>query len=125
MSVYSPFNTQSKGILLPKDAFVVIVRTDWNAEIIDELERAAKRILDEHKVGYKIISVPGAFEIPFTVKHIHQHHTEKKIHAFITLGCVIKGDTPHFDYVCQSVTQGVTQLNLMLDRPVKIGRAHV
>ena len=121
MSVHSPFNTQTKGILLPKDAFVVIVRTDWNAEIIDELERGAKRILDEHKVGYKIISVPGAFEIPFAVKHIYQHHTEMKIHAFITLGCVIKGDTPHFDYVCKAVTNGVLQLNMSLPVPTIFG----
>jgi 6,7-dimethyl-8-ribityllumazine synthase len=64
--------------------------------------------------------VPGAFEIPFAVKN---HYAYSKVipDAYITLGTVIKGDTPHFEYVCNAVTDGVLQLNLSLDVPVIFG----
>ena len=70
---------------------------------------------------FRSIVVPGAVEIPFAIKQRALDVRNGKPDAIIALGCVIKGDTPHFDYVCQSVTQGVTQLNLMLDRPVIFG----
>ncbi len=121
MSLHSPFHNLTEGILLPKGAFVVIVKTEWNAPIINELEIGCKRILDDYAVTHEIITVPGAFEIPFAVKHFHQKQITKKIHAFITLGCIIKGDTPHFDYVCKAVSDGVLQLNMTLPVPTIFG----
>ena len=111
------------GIRLPMGACVVIVRTEWNAAIIDKLEEGSKKILDANKVIYKIIIVPGAFEIPFAVKTYWDKHKDKKDKpfAFITLGCVLRGDTPHFDYVCKAVTDGVVQLNLSLPVPTIFG----
>jgi 6,7-dimethyl-8-ribityllumazine synthase len=67
------------------------------------------------------ITVPGAIEIPFAIKAFYEGNTELKADVFITLGCVIQGDTPHFEYVCRSVTDGVTQLNLSLNVPVIFG----
>lgn len=102
-------------------ACIVLVRTDWNASIVDELEAGARRILQQYGIDKVItLSVPGAVEIPFAVKQYAKMGTPY-CDAFITLGCVIRGDTPHFDYVCQSVTMGVTQLNLSLDVPVIFG----
>ncbi|MFN4284683.1 MAG: 6,7-dimethyl-8-ribityllumazine synthase [Lacibacter sp.] len=102
-------------------ACVVLVRTDWNAAIVNELEAGARRILHQYGVGQVItVRVPGAVEIPFAVKQYAQKG-QPRADAFITLGCVIRGDTPHFEYVCQSVTQGVTQLNIQLDVPVIFG----
>jgi 6,7-dimethyl-8-ribityllumazine synthase len=110
----------NKGIPVIKDAFVVIVKTEWNAAIINNLEAGVKKILKANKVSYKTLTVPGAFEIPFTVKN-HYTYCSTPPDAYITLGTVIRGDTPHFDYVCKAITDGVLQLNLSLDVPVIFG----
>lgn len=111
------------GIRLPTDACVVIVRTEWNAATVDKLEAGCLKVLKENKVHHKVITVPGAFEIPFTIKKYWDLHKykEDKPHAFIALGCVLRGDTPHFEYVCKAVTEGVTQLNLSLPVPSIFG----
>lgn len=110
----------NKGIPSIKDAFVVIVKTEWNAAIINKLEAGVKKVLKENNISSKTITVPGAFEIPFAVK---QHYAYSKVlpDAYISLGTIIRGDTPHFDYVCKAVTDGVLQLNLSLDVPVIFG----
>ncbi|MDB5209190.1 MAG: 6,7-dimethyl-8-ribityllumazine synthase [Sediminibacterium sp.] len=110
----------NKGIPAVKDAFVVIIKTEWNAHIINKLEAGAKKILKANNIGSKTLTVPGAFEIPFTVKN-HYAYTPTLPDAYIVLGTVIRGDTPHFDYVCKAVTDGVVQLNLSLDVPVIFG----
>ena len=110
----------NKGIPVIKDAFVVIVKTEWNAAIINKLEAGVKKILKANKVRCKTLTVPGAFEIPFTVKN-HYTYCSTPPDAYITLGTVIRGDTPHFDYVCKAITDGVLQLNLSLDVPVIFG----
>jgi 6,7-dimethyl-8-ribityllumazine synthase len=111
------FNTE--GIQLPKDAFVVIVKTAWNAAQVDELTKAAVQTLKSKSVDYEVIEVPGAFEIPFAIQNCW--NKGKKPHAFIALGCVIRGGTPHFEYVCRAVTDGISQLNLMLPVPTIFG----
>ena len=111
---------QIEGILNVTDAFVVLVKTEWNAAIVDTLEQGAIDILQKHHIAYTTLIVPGAVELPFAVQY-YWHHAAKKPTAFITLGCVIRGDTPHFDYVCQSVTVGVTQLNISLPVPTIFG----
>ena len=108
-----------EGIRKLKDALVILVKTEWNAAIVDELEAGCKRILDLYDIKFKTLVVPGAVEISFAVKQAYEH--SKKIKAFITLGCVVRGDTPHFEYVCKSVTDGVTALNLSLPVPVIFG----
>ena len=113
---------QSTGIPA-KDACIVLVKTEWNHAITDELEKGARRILEAAGVK-KIITytVPGAVEIPFTIKATWDHSKKKnRPDAFIALGCVIRGGTPHFEYVCKVVTEGVTQLNLQLPVPVIFG----
>ena len=102
-----------------KDVLVVLVKTEWNAAIVDELERGAVRVLQDYQLTTKTITVPGAVEIPFTIQQSWANdHTAS---AFIALGCVVRGGTPHFEYVCQSVTNGITQLNLALPVPVIFG----
>ena len=109
--------------ILKKNACVVIVRTEWNAEIVDELEAGCVRQLKEKGLlNIKVINVPGAFEIAFAVKSYWEQAKKKnKPAAFIALGCVLRGDTPHFDYVCRAVTDGVVQLNLLLPVPTIFG----
>lgn len=109
--------------ILKKDACVVLVKTEWNAVVVDELESGCQ--LELEKLGVKKIihiTVPGAFEIPFAIRNYWENAGKKKRpDAFVALGCVIRGDTPHFEYVCKAVTDGVVQLNLMLPVPVIFG----
>lgn len=123
MSANSNSLLNTTGIQLPKGACVVIVRTEWNPAIVDALEAGCKKILDANKVAYKVLNVPGAFEIPFGVKRYWEQYKYKddKPHAFVALGCVLRGDTPHFDYVCKGVTDGIVQLNLTLPVPTIFG----
>jgi 6,7-dimethyl-8-ribityllumazine synthase len=103
---------------------VIIVRTQWNPDLIDELERGCVETLQSNGFNeIKVISVPGAVEIPFAVNQCWNayKYRDDKPGAFITLACVIKGDTPHFDYVCNMVSNGVTTLNLSLPVPTIFG----
>ncbi len=109
-----------KGIPSTKDAFVVIVKTEWNAHIVNKLEAGAKKSLKAQGAKFKVVTVPGAFEIAFAIK-AYQENAEQKADAFIALGTVIRGDTPHFDYVCKAVTDGVVSLNMLLDVPTIFG----
>ena len=124
MADISKSNLKNTTGILPKDACIVLVRTEWNAAIVDELERGSINKLKELGVK-KLISVtaPGAVEIPFTIKNYWESSKKKKKRpdAFIALGCVIRGGTPHFDYVCKAVTEGIVQLNLMLPVPSIFG----
>lgn len=109
--------------ILNKDACVVIVRTEWNQAIVGELEKGCIRTLEAAGIHqHPVITVPGAFEIPFAIKRYYETQTGNKAPAaFIALGCVLRGDTPHFEYVCNAVTDGVVQLNLQLPVPVIFG----
>lgn len=108
-----------EGIQNIKDALVVLVKTEWNSAVVDELESGCRRILSKQSVAAKTIVVPGAVEISFAINQCAKAYPNAT--AFIALGCVIKGDTPHFEYVCLSVVQGITQLNLTLKVPVIFG----
>ena len=89
---------------------------------MDELQRGVSAICEEHGIRIlQTLTVPGAVEIPFAVNAWHTNKHRDKPEAYIALGCVIKGDTPHFEYVCQSVTQGITLLNTQLNVPVIFG----
>ena len=78
------------------------------------LENAKKKIPKEYKI--KIMNVPGVFEIPVIIsKNI------KKYNAFIALGCVIKGQTPHFDFISQSATDAIMKLSISSKKPIGNG----
>ncbi|MBV9961642.1 MAG: 6,7-dimethyl-8-ribityllumazine synthase [Parafilimonas sp.] len=112
--------TLHKGIPQIKDAFVIIVKTEWNKHIVDELEKGAINTLKQQNIPCKTLIVPGAVEIPFAVK-AYAENSKQKADAFIAFGCVIKGDTPHFDYVCKAVTDGIVSLNMILNTPTIFG----
>lgn len=108
--------------ILQKDACIVIIRTEWNTAIVDKLEEGCVKILQQYSMkNYKIINVPGAFEIPFGIQSFWDNCKLEKPQAFIALGCVVRGDTPHFDYICKAVTDGILQLNLTLPVPSIFG----
>jgi 6,7-dimethyl-8-ribityllumazine synthase len=110
--------------ILNTNACIVIVRTEWNATVVDELEKGCLNVLRREGItNIHIITVPGAFEIPFGIKAYWDANKYKddRPSAFIALGCVLRGDTPHFDYVCNAVTDGVVQLNLSMPVPTIFG----
>ncbi len=110
--------------VLSKDACIVIVHTEWNADIVSKLLEGCIRTLKSYGMhNYKIITVPGAFEISFAIKSFWETYQNKfeKPQVFIALGCVLRGDTPHFDYVCKAVTDGVVHLNFSLPVPTIFG----
>lgn len=101
---------------------VAIVAARWNAHINDRLTEGALTVfrnegfdMDE---DVKVFHVPGAVELTFAASQLIE---SSLFDAVIVFGTVIRGDTPHFDYVCQSVTQGVSALNADCDIPVIFG----
>lgn len=100
---------------------VAIVVAEWNEEITEALYGGAAACLAAHGVKKKNIirkNVPGSFELPLGALWMAR---EKGIDAVICLGCVIQGDTPHFDYICQAVAYGVTEAGLKTNKPVAFG----
>ncbi|GAB3027247.1 6,7-dimethyl-8-ribityllumazine synthase [Niabella terrae] len=109
--------------IFKQDAFIVLVKTEWNASITDELERGCLEELQARNARVETLVVPGSVEIPFAIKRhwSKAHQLLDEPHAYIALGCVIQGDTPHFDYVCRMVADGITQLNMKLPVPTIFG----
>jgi 6,7-dimethyl-8-ribityllumazine synthase len=105
------------------NARVAIVYTEWNENIINELVAGCKKILSAcNAVITHSIIVPGAFELPFACKQVFDKAADNnKPEAIIAFGTVIRGGTPHFDYVCNAVTEGITLLNVTLPVPVIFG----
>ncbi len=103
---------------------VAVVYTEWNEKIVTELCAGCEAVCAELQavVTHKL-AVPGSFELPFACNHLwRQTQGEPDApEAIIAFGAVIRGGTPHFDYVCQAVTQGITQLNTDLSVPVIFG----
>jgi len=100
---------------------VGIVVSHWNEEITGALLEGALNTLKKHGVVQENIlvrTVPGSFELPYGARIVAEQFTP---HAVICLGCVIQGETKHFDYICQGVTKGITELNLDYDIPFIFG----
>jgi 6,7-dimethyl-8-ribityllumazine synthase len=98
-----------------------IVISDWNREVTWLLLDGAIRTLTKHGAKDKNIiirHVPGSFELTLGAQFLAEYDD---LDAVICLGCVIQGDTPHFTYICQGVTQGITQLNLDYNIPFIFG----
>jgi 6,7-dimethyl-8-ribityllumazine synthase len=100
---------------------VGFVVSEWNQAITEKLLEGACNTLERHGVKAENIHVervPGSFELTFGARQLAEH---RELDVVIALGCVIRGDTPHFDYVCSGVTQGLTSLNLQYDIPFIFG----
>lgn len=98
-----------------------IVVAEWNSEITGALLQGAKEALFQNGVSEKhihTIHVPGSFELTAGAKFIASRH---KLDAVICLGCVIQGETRHFEFICQAVAQGLTNLSIMGNIPFIFG----
>jgi 6,7-dimethyl-8-ribityllumazine synthase len=100
---------------------VAIVVAEWNEDITGALYEGAYQSLLEHGIKKQNIirkNVPGTFELTLGSLWIAE---QKDVQAVIALGCVIQGDTPHFDYICQAVAYGITEANIKTKKPVIFG----
>lgn len=98
-----------------------IVVSDWNEEITGALLRGAvSRLRQAGAIDHNIIisHVPGSFEIPLGAQLLAENHNPDGV---ICLGCVIQGETRHFDYICMGVTRGIADLNLKYNKPFIFG----
>jgi 6,7-dimethyl-8-ribityllumazine synthase len=98
-----------------------IVVSDWNNEVTWALLKGAVSTLKKHGVSEEDIvirHVPGSFELTLGAQFLAEYDD---LDGIICLGCVIQGETPHFTYICQGVTQGITQLNMEYNIPFIFG----
>ena len=107
-------NTKS----IARGAKVTLVVAKWNKEITDGLKKGAIDTLLQigmFERNINVVEVPGSFELPFGAKQVIAN---QEVDAVICIGSIIKGETSHFDYVCQGVTYGIQKLNIEGDVPV-------
>lgn len=104
-----------------QDMKIGIVVSEWNENITNALLDGAYNTLIKHGVKEENIIidyVPGSFELVFGAKYLVE---QKELDAVIALGCVVRGGTPHFEYVCNGVTNGMADLNRTYDIPFIFG----
>ncbi len=102
---------------LPK-ARVAIISSSWHLDICNDLIAGAQRALKAASISkIEVTYVPGSFEIPLAA----QLAFEQGVDAVVAVGLVLEGETPHFDYVCQGVTQGVMDVSLKFSAPIGFG----
>jgi 6,7-dimethyl-8-ribityllumazine synthase len=98
-----------------------VVAARYNDFIVDRLVAGAMEALKQHGASdtdLSLVRVPGAFELPFAAQCVAR---SSGVHAIVALGCVIRGATPHFEYVSAACVQGLTQVALRADLPVALG----
>ncbi|MFO0675691.1 MAG: 6,7-dimethyl-8-ribityllumazine synthase [Polyangiaceae bacterium] len=109
------------NLVVPKGARFAIVASRFNAFIVDRLVDGAIDALVRHGAEAKnvtVVRVPGAWETPLVVSRLAK---SKKVDAIVALGAVIRGSTPHFDYVASEVSKGVAQVSMSTGVPVTFG----
>jgi len=116
LSVYDPENVSDASEM----SFGIVV-SDWNREVTWSLLKGAVNTLKKHGAtddNIIVKHVPGSFELTLGAQFLAEYDD---LDAVICLGCVIQGETPHFTYICQGVTQGITQLNMEYNIPFVFG----
>jgi 6,7-dimethyl-8-ribityllumazine synthase len=106
---------------LPADARIGVIAARWNEDIVDELMDGCLRRLGELEISgtqVEIHRVPGAFEIPVAARLLAR---TGRFNAIICLGCVIRGETPHFDYIAGEAARGLQQVAIVEAMPIIFG----
>lgn len=113
LSEYKPLN-----ITNAEEFSIGIVFSEWNSFVTHNLRDAALEILEKEGIkreNIKVYEVPGAFELSYASMQLCK---QQKYDAIIAIGSVIRGETPHFEYVCSAVAQGIKDCNILTDTPV-------
>ncbi len=117
LSTYSGINLSASM----SDKKIAVVVSEWNTEVTEALYEGAYRTLIENGVKKENIIkkyVPGSFELTIGAQKMAM---QEEIDAVICLGCVIRGETSHFDFICQAVAHGITDVSMKYDKPVIFG----
>lgn len=120
MSKKAPKNNQkqvSENLNAIKNIKIGVVTSRFNQEITDKLEEGALDVLEEAQIEIYAVRVPGAVEIPLACRELLLAGCD----GVVALGAVIRGETTHYDYVCNSVERGITQLMLEMGKPIGFG----
>lgn len=96
-----------------KDKKIALIKANFNNQITDEMLKQAQEALKKYEVTYDIFEVPGSFEIAYQIKKIN-----KDFDGFVAIGCLIKGETLHFEYIAESASQGLMDLSVALTKPI-------
>lgn len=97
---------------------VLIIDAKFYSDISKELVESAEKVLKDHDIKYETITVPGAFEIPAAIAFAHK---SGKYDGYVALGCVIRGETTHYDYVCEESARGINDLVMKYNLAVGFG----
>ena len=95
---------------------VLIVNANYYKDVSSRLVSSAKDLLKKNNIKHKIVNVPGVFEIPYTLRKFI-----KKFDGFVVLGCVIKGETPHFDLISKSTFDSIIEVSIAYNKPITNG----
>ncbi len=97
---------------------ILIVSARFYEDIADVMEQGARAVLEEAGYAFEVMHVPGAFEIPAAIS---MGCESEKFDAFVALGCVIRGETSHYDYVCSESARGINDIAMALVIPIGYG----
>ncbi len=110
-------NNINVNIANPEKIKITLVVSEWHSEITNKLFEGARNFLIKNGLleeNLKRLDVPGSFELIYGCR-IAQNNDQ---HAVIAIGCVVKGETPHFDFICNAVSTGIKDLNILYKTPV-------
>ncbi len=110
-------NNRKIKITNPEKLKITLVVSEWHSEITNKLFEGAKNLLIKNGLleeNLERLNVPGSFELIYGSRMAQNNNQ----HAVIAIGCVIKGETPHFDFICHAVSTGIKDLNILYKTPV-------
>ena len=112
-SVFAP----SKSLYGKKIAILV---SEWHLELTEAMYLAAIKVLEESNLGFLFFreNVPGSYELSLAAQFMAK---KDEVDAVICLGCVIQGETRHFDFICNAVANGITEVSLKYNKPISFG----
>jgi len=98
---------------------ILIIKTSWYPEVIDGLEKSALEYLKKVNINkFQTIVAPGAYELPLLCSKFSK---DTNVNFIVVLGCVIKGDTPHFDFICQNVISSIQDIQINSAKAIGMG----
>ncbi|MFZ9846849.1 MAG: 6,7-dimethyl-8-ribityllumazine synthase [Flavobacteriales bacterium] len=117
-TIHKNLSEQGDNIASAEGMKIALVVAEWNAEITEGLKKGAVETLNKQGIYDRDLSihyVPGCFELPLGAQTILE---KGEVDAVICIGCVIQGETKHFDYVCEGTTYGIQKVALKYNKPV-------
>mgnify|MGYP003581066785 CR=1 FL=1 len=104
---------------------ILIVEARFYDDLLDAMLKGAKLVLDKAHATYEIVTVPGALEIPGPIKLAHEPgnagRLERRFDGYVAIGCVIRGETSHYDTVCEESARGLMDLTIQYDLAIGNG----